>query len=52
MSDGVRKFIVAATIVIGVLGGSIAMASYTVDITGKCTDDLPPCVTASELKKR
>ena len=49
LPDGMRRFVVAVTIVVGVLGGSLAMASYTVDINGRCSDTLPPCVTAQEL---
>ena len=51
LPNGVRRFIVAVTIVTGVLGGGIAMASYTVSHTGKCTDMLPPCLTEAELQQ-
>lgn len=46
MSSGVRRFVVAVTIVVGVLGGSLAIASYTVG----CTSSLPPCFVAEELE--
>ncbi len=37
--DGMRRFVVAVTILAGLLGGGIAMASYT----AKCDGVLPPC---------
>lgn len=52
LPHGVRRFLVATTLIAGLLGGSIAMASYTVEKTGKCTDELPPCFTRQELGGR
>lgn len=49
MSNGARRFLVAVTLVVGVVGGGIAMASYTVDQVGRCTDELPPCFTQQDL---
>ncbi len=49
LSDGMRRFLVAATIVVGALGGGIAMASYVVERGGKCANHLPPCVTQQEI---
>lgn len=50
LSDGTRRFLVAATIVVGALGGGIAMASYVVERGGMCTNHLPPCVTQQEIE--
>lgn len=40
MSNGMRRFIVAATLVTGVVGGGLAMATYSADCNGGI---LPPC---------
>jgi len=50
LPDGMRKFLVAMTLVVGFVGGSIAMASYTVKQTGACIDTTPPCFTKADLR--
>lgn len=52
LSTGWCRFVVAATVIVGVLGGGLAMASYSIDVSGKCSNDLPPCITAKELQLR
>lgn len=47
--DGWNRFLVVATLIFGVVGGGIVMASYTVKATGRCTETLPPCFTEAEL---
>ena len=49
LPDGMRRFVVAVSLVVGVVGGGIAMASYTVDEFGRCTEQLPPCFTRQDL---
>lgn len=52
LGTGWRRFVVAATIVLGALGGGFAMASYSVEVSGKCASNLPPCITQQELEQR
>ena len=49
VADGWNRFLVVATVIVGVVGGGIVMASYTVKATGRCTETLPPCFTEAEL---
>ena len=46
LPNGVRQFIVAVTIVCGVLGGAIVFASYSADCGAS---QYPPCFSHAEL---
>jgi len=48
MSNARRRFIVAATIVFGFVGGSLALASYSADCG---TMEFPPCFSKKELQQ-
>ena len=47
LSNSGRRFLVAATIVIGFVGGSIALATYSADCG---TTEFPPCFSQKELE--
>ncbi len=49
-STGMRGFTVAVVAIAGFLGGSLAMASYSVSQSGTCINDLPPCLTSGEME--
>ncbi len=49
-SSGAHGFIVAVVVIAGFLGGSLAIASYSVSLSGTCINDLPPCLTSGEME--
>ena len=49
LPSGAFHFLGVATLLILMLFGSLAVANYTVDRVGGCTDPLPPCMTTQDL---
>lgn len=52
MRDGVRKLVVVATMLVGVLGGSLILASQSIERNGKCVGELPPCISERVVPSR
>ena len=47
--SGAFHFLGVATLLIGMLFGSLVVANHTVERVGSCTDPLPPCLTEQDL---